>query len=85
MGAGTVLEGLWEDVARQDEKLRGRYVRVEVIEAVERHETPLPNYMTMTPEENAQAIRDWGYNRPQRSGSPLSEEAVSRESIYLGE
>lgn len=36
----------------------------------------------LTPAERARAFREWAENFPARSSAPLSDEAISRESIY---
>ncbi|MDY7022496.1 MAG: hypothetical protein SWJ54_14270 [Cyanobacteriota bacterium] len=40
-----------------------------------------PFYETATPEEWAKAFREWAESHP-RNSSSLSDEAISRESIY---
>jgi hypothetical protein len=37
---------------------------------------------TLTPKEKARAFREWAENFPSKNSSPLSDEAISRESIY---
>lgn len=36
----------------------------------------------LTPQEKARAFREWAENFPAKSSAPLSDEAISRESIY---
>lgn len=83
MALGPVIEGTWEEVARQSDRLAGKRVRVIVIENGQEPcaEANLPFYATATSEERAQAWEDWcALPRPQVR--PLSDEAISRQSIY---
>ncbi len=81
-----ILEGTWEQINRQSGRLAGKWLRVEVLENGETHQgQPLPFHATATPEAQAQAILDWGYGHAARNAPPLSEEAISRESIYSEE
>ncbi len=41
-----------------------------------------PVRKSLTPKEKAQAFRQWAENFPVKNPSPLSDEAISRESIY---
>lgn len=36
----------------------------------------------LTPQEKARAFRGWAENFPSKNSSPLSDEVISRESIY---
>jgi hypothetical protein len=83
MANSQIFEGTWEEVARQADRLAGKRVRLIVVD--NGHEEPaeaeLPFYATATPEERARAWDEWcGLPRPHVP--PLSEEAISRESIY---
>jgi hypothetical protein len=82
-----ILEGTWEEIAQQADRLAGKRVRVEVLEngQADAGSAALPFYATATPEERAQAILEWGRSHAPRDAPPLSDEAISRESIYFGE
>jgi hypothetical protein len=83
---GQVFEGTWEDVVREAERFAGKHVRLQVMENGE-EESPRaqpPFYVTATPEERARAWREW-CDAPRRQVPPLSDEAISRESIYFSE
>jgi hypothetical protein len=79
-----VLGGTWEEIAGQADRLTGKRVRVEVFEdgSQEPAAAELPFYATATPAERAQAYRDWAYSHQPRNAPPLSDEAISRETIY---
>ena len=78
-----VLEGTWEQIAEQADRLAGKRLRVEVFEngAPGPDGAGLPFYATATPAERARAWREW-CDRPRRPVPPLSDEAISRETIY---
>ncbi len=82
-----ILEGTWEEIARQGERLAGKRVRLEVLESgrEEAQEPGLPFYATATPEERAQAFIEWGRSHAPSNHPPLSDEVISRESIYSPE
>jgi hypothetical protein len=82
-----ILEGTWEEIAREGERLAGKRVRLEVLEngGENADEAALPFYATATPEERAQAFIEWGRSHAPSNAPPLSDEAISRESIYFGE
>lgn len=81
-----ILEGTWEQINRQAGLLAGKWLRVEVVDNGREPEGgPAPFHATATPEEQAQAILEWGYSHPPRNAPPLSDEAISRESIYSEE
>jgi hypothetical protein len=81
-----ILEGTWEEIAQHAERFAGKRLRVEVLEngQAEAESPALPFHATVTPEERAQAWREW-CDTPRRQVPPLSDEAISRESIYFGE
>jgi hypothetical protein len=85
--ASHIIEGTWEEIARQADLLAGKRLRVEVLE--NGHETletaRLAFYATATPQERAQAFVEWARSHKPRNAPPLSDEAISRESIYSGE
>ena len=83
MAAGQVFEGTWEEVSMQGDQLAGKRVRLVVVDDGEREtaRASLPFYATATPEERAQAILKWGRDHTPRNAPPLSDEAISRESI----
>jgi hypothetical protein len=86
MSAGQVFEGTWEEVSRQAERLAGKRVRLAVIEngQADLDEGKLPFYATASPEERARAWEEW-CSLPRPRVPPLSDEAISRESIYSPE
>jgi len=82
-----VLEGTSEEIAQQADRLSGKRVRVMVLEngqGAAEGET-LPFYATASPEERARAVVEWGHSHKARNAPPLSDEAISRESIYSPE
>ena len=85
--AEQILEGPWEEIVRQGDRLAGKHVRVEVVENGQGAATgePSPFYTKATPQERAQAWVEWCRSHAPRSAPPLSDEAISRESIYFGE
>jgi hypothetical protein len=85
MPVDQVLEGRWEEIVQQADRLSGKRVRVIVeAEANGPGDTELPFYATATPEERARAWEDW-CDLPRPHVPPLSDLAVSRESIYSTE
>ncbi len=87
-----VLEGTWEEIQRQGEHLAGKRLRVHVLEnglggetgpGDETHPSQ-PFYATATPAERARAFREWAESHS-RETPVLSDDAISRESIYFGE
>ncbi len=83
---GTILEGTWEQINRQAGRLAGKWLRVEVLE---QGNAPggerLPLHVTATAEAQARAILEWGYGHAARNAPPLTDEAISRASIYSDE
>jgi len=49
---------------------------------LEQHVPGLPLESAMTPEQRAKAFDDWADSFPYRRGTPLSDDAISRESLY---
>jgi hypothetical protein len=86
MSAGQVLEGTWEEVSRQAERLAGKRVRLVVVEngQADLPEAKLPFYAPATPEERVRAWEKW-CSLPRPKVPPLSDEAISRECIYSPE
>jgi hypothetical protein len=78
-----VLEGTWEEIARQGRQFAGKRVRLEVLEygRGEAAGEKLPFYATATPKERARAYREWAESHS-RDTPLLSDAAISRESIY---
>ena len=77
----NIFEGTWEQINRHADRLAGKWLRVEIVDSA-----ALPTIDAATsPEARAQAILDWGYGHAPRSAPPLSDEAISRESIYADE
>ncbi|MGV3723506.1 MAG: hypothetical protein ACO1SX_21635 [Actinomycetota bacterium] len=82
----VVLEGTWEEIASHANRLAGRRVRLTLLDnGVLGEVAPLPFYATATPEERAQAFVEWAESHTPRNAPPLSDEAISRESIYFDE
>jgi hypothetical protein len=79
-----IFEGTWEEIARHADRFRGKRLRVEVLENGQdaTEDAALPFHATATPEERARAILAWGRSHAPRNAPPLSNEAISRESIY---
>lgn len=80
MAQAQVYEGTLEEiVARHGRKLAGRQLKV----IVEPDEKATPFYETASAEEWAQALCEWGASHAAHY-PPLSDEAISRNSIYGG-
>jgi hypothetical protein len=81
-----ILAGTWEEIVQRADHLAGKQARVEVLH--DRHEkkqsSALPFYATATPEQRARAWEEWCH-LPRPRVPPLSDEAISRESIYSPE
>ena len=86
MATNLILEGTWEEVAQQAAGLAGKRVRLVVVEngPGESPEAALPFHATATPAERAHAWEEW-CALPRPTVPPLSDEAISRESIYSPE
>lgn len=85
MAQAHIYEGTLEEItARYGAELAGRKLKVIVEEdqpVISEMEHPL--YETATPQEWIQALRDWASSHP--LDTPLlSDEAISRDSIYEG-
>jgi len=50
---------------------------------LEQHLPAQPVETGMSPEQRAETFEDWVQNFPYRRSEPLSDEAISREGIYL--
>ncbi len=87
MAIRQVFEGPWEEVSREAGQLSGKRVRLELLESP--LEPPSgeasPFHATATPEARAEAFIAWGKSHAPRNAPPLSDEAISRESIYASE
>lgn len=94
MGHTQTYEGTFSEInQRYGKQLADQRVKVTVEEAQSKPETqegsdnkaeePRPFYETATTEEWIAALREWGDSHP-RTGVPLSDEAMDRESIYEG-
>ena len=80
---GQVYEGTFEEITRRHGKeLHGQRVRVTTIPEPPTTEEK-PFYEVATPEEWARELRAWAASHDP-SIPPLSDEAMSRESIYEG-
>jgi hypothetical protein len=49
---------------------------------LEQYVPGLPLESAMTPEQKAKAFDDWADSFPYRRGTPLSDDAISRDSFY---
>src|SRR5438874_643529 len=81
-----IVEGTWEEISRQAESFAGKLLRVEVLDNGQAipEEGKLPFHATATKEERIRALREYAASH-RGDGPPLSDEAISRESIYFGE
>jgi hypothetical protein len=79
--APQILEGTWEEIELQAERLRGKRVRVTVVDDAASFVPNAPFYETASPAEWSRALREWAASHP-RTDAVLSEDAISRESIY---
>ena len=81
-----ILEGTWEEIAQQADLLAGKRVRLFVLdngqEAADGDKRPL--HASASKQERIRALREWAASH-RRDVPPLSDEAISRESIYFGE
>ena len=82
MTSTPVYEGTLEEILQRYGKLLSGQ-RVRVIPLSEALPAEKPFYETATPEEWARELRAWASNHASET-PPLSEEAMSRESIYEG-
>ena len=82
----NIFEGTLEQINRHADRLAGKWLRVEIVDgAASPSGLVPPSDAANSPEARAQAILDWGYGHSPRNARPLSDEAVSRESIYSDE
>lgn len=63
-------------------KKKGVPVSQYVQRILEQHVPAQPVESSMTPEQRAKACDDWAENFPYRRNKPLSDDAISRESLY---
>jgi hypothetical protein len=79
-----VLEGTWEEIAQHAEIFAGKRLRVLLLPTTpEPHAgKAAPFHETASPTEWAEAFFAWGHGHPRREAPPLSDAAISRESIY---
>lgn len=64
--------------AKKDELPVSQYVQ----RILEQHVPEQPVESVTTPEERAKAFHDWAESFPSRRNTPLSDDAISRESCY---
>ena len=90
MGHTQTYEGTFAEInQRYGKELEQKRVKVTVEEMetksaeTEIKAEPRPFYETAAAEEWIAALREWGDSHP-RTGVPLSNEAMDRESIYEG-
>jgi hypothetical protein len=79
-----VYEGTWEEIAQASERFRGKRLRVSILPEENGAVCERPFYETATPEEWVREFRNWAESHG-RDTPALSDEAISRESIYFGE
>lgn len=81
--AHQIIEGTWEEISHYASRLAGKRVRLLVLDG---GDPPISNrqpfHQTATPEEWSQAFREWSNSHSPRNAPPLSDEAISRETIY---
>jgi hypothetical protein len=80
-----VLEGTWEEIKRHEKELAGRRLTVIVMPTGEKlpHGAESPLFRTASTDEWSRALREWAESHD-RTAPPLSDEAISRDSIYEG-
>ena len=84
MGLILTYEGTFAEINRRyGKELEQKRVKVTVEETEIKTEETRPFHETATAEEWITALREWGDSHP-RTGVPLSDEAMDRESIYEG-
>jgi len=85
MSHAPVYEGtLGEIIDRYGKELNGHRLKVTLADDTDEEEVAdRPFYETATAEEWSQALREWT-NLFDQTIAPLSDEAISRESIYEG-
>jgi len=82
--SGEMLEGTWEELAREAERFAGQRLRVIVLPLTEAPagSASLSFHEAASPAEWAEAFFTWGRSHVRRNAPPLSEEAINRDSIY---
>ena len=76
-----VLEGTWEEITLHAEELKGQRLRVVVLPEETNGTVQRQGAAFATPEERARAFRQWAESHS-KDTPLLSDEAISRESIY---
>ncbi len=78
----TVFEGSWEEVSQRADEFAGRRVRLVVLPNEEHlnDNTSAPFHETATADEWVAEFSAWAHTP--RNAPPLSDAAISRESIY---
>jgi hypothetical protein len=79
IGTGEELEPILKQMPKQQFRL----TLLEGQESEDRSSAERPFYKTATPEEWAKAFREWAASHDPTT-PPLSDEAISRDSIYEG-
>ncbi len=72
---------LEESLTRQAD-VRGVSLDMYVTQVLEQYAAQTGAPPPTTPEDRAQAFESWARNFPQTGAPPLSDEAISRESLY---
>ncbi len=72
---------LEESLTRQAEG-KGVSLDTYVTQVLEQYAAQTGGQLPTTPEERAKAFEAWARNFPQTEAPPLSDEAISRESLY---
>ena len=84
MAPEQIYEGTFEEItARYGKELADRRVKVTVQETNNTATVGRPFYETETSQEWSQEWRAWAANHD-RHATPLSDEAIDRDSIYEG-
>ena len=85
MTQAEVLEGTWEEIKQREHELAGRRLTVIVTPTGEKlsHGAESPLFQTATADEWSRALREWAQGHD-RTVPLLSDEAISRDSVYEG-
>ncbi len=84
MAQAQIYEGTFQEIAiRYGKELANRYVKVTVEDTENGATANRPFYETATAEEWSQEWRAWAASHD-RNPTPLSDEAIDRDSIYEG-
>ena len=82
MAAKQVFEGTLEELNRRKEAFSGKRLRIEVLGDLDRPIPPAEHPIGVSADARARSILDWGYGHRPRRSVPLTDEAISRDSVY---